>query len=262
VLLSLGTGTRPPSHEEDAAASRQRVTNKFPFRLYRSFMSMDGESAWRAFWSQLDEEDRRYSFRMNYILPWVPPLDSVESIGYMLDLASRQGLGVQGRRVLSALLAASLFFELSSIPRLEMGNFQCVGSIRCRFDAKVLIRALVGLHGSDMEFLLGDARVGACLSERGICHACGRYCLPIRFSVRSQDDRIELALKMSGKHVRLGAPQTLKWFLRQQGLDLCFGSANHGMPARVECKDCQMSIRHKHALSLSQLERRKVRFVS
>ncbi|KKZ66707.1 hypothetical protein EMCG_07612 [[Emmonsia] crescens] len=262
VLLSLGTGFGAPSRKMSAGS--QRFKDKFPFRLYRFFMSMDGEKAWQALISQLDEETRRHFLRINVLLPGgVPALDGLSEVETMIGSACEQGIGVQGRRALGLLMAASLFFELSYRPRLENGSYHCIGSIRCRISAKTVIRVFSGLYQSAAaKFVLGAVGLGVSLLDEDTCPSCGLYCLPVRFSVKTLDEPLKLAVEVGETRLRLGRHRSARWFCRQQGLDLNFGASNHGMPSRVYCRVCQMKIGRKRALSFppGTAERRKVRF--
>lgn len=219
---------------------------------------MDGEVAWRDLCDQLDNDMCKSFFRLNISIPGGGPrLDSVDSMDELIRLTCEQGIGTVGRDAISALLAASLFFELVHHPGPDYR--QCVGCIRSRIPGGGVVRAIMGLHGSEIEYTIDDKPIGNRLSENDMCGSCGRYCLPVRFSIASRATPLRLGLAAGGKFYRISPPQPVDWYSHQQGLEAEFGLANHGVQPRTWCKTCHRRIAREHAINLASTSYRRLK---
>ncbi|KAH8431681.1 patatin-like phospholipase family protein [Aspergillus melleus] len=270
IMVSLGTGSaaldRLPatSHHRDR---RRRWPSGFAFRLYDSLMaSMDAEQAWRGLLGQVEETARQNYRRLNVEFPGKEPsLNAVEKVQWMTNLADNKAK-VEVPAVLTSLLLASLFFELSCAPRWVDGHYHCSGTIRCRLPGQTLVEALRGLHpeASASTYVMGMDRLGISPYDEAVCRRCTRYCVPIHFVVRELDSPIVLSLQLTRTHRENlgGFPLTLRWFLDQQGLDAVgHTSSLPRLPAHTGCKSCDARVQRKSALQPHSRHKRRVRFI-
>ncbi|PYH40085.1 patatin-like phospholipase family protein [Aspergillus saccharolyticus JOP 1030-1] len=258
TLVSLGTG-------KTAGQLRRSRPRGFAFRLYDSFLaSMDAEQAWDDLLGQLDQLDRRNYYRLNVTFPNREPLlNAVTQVEWMQRLAD-DSAKVHVPNVLSSLLIACLFFELSSPPQLVDGRYHCHGVIRCRLRGKQWIETFGRLHPEASAYLLGKSQLDASPFNDAICTSCARYCVPIRFILNSLDSTIVLSLDLGENQVRHfgGSPLSLRHIVQRLGLDLIGCSRLAKFPARSECRACDLRI-HRKAAPGSQRSsyKKRVRFI-
>ncbi|KAB8067084.1 FabD/lysophospholipase-like protein [Aspergillus leporis] len=260
TLISFGTG-------KSVGRRRRRLWARgFASRLYHSFMaSMDAEQAWNELLGQLDETSKRCYHRLDVTFPGEAPLmNSAAEVEWMANLVD-QVASAQVPSALDSLLLSSLFFELSAAPRWEGNRFHCIGVIRCRLRGTILVDVLSRLHPRATTFILDSARLGISPFDGATCDCCLRYCVPIRFWTEGLDNCITISLELEPNkiHPLGGFPLSLRWLLTRQSLELFDGSANSsGLPARAECKSCDMRIHRKCMLTpQTRSYRKRVRFI-
>lgn len=247
VLVSFGTG-RPARTAVPSATRRRRLRRTLPRRrawnrLYRTLMNaMDGEASWAQLLQQVDEATRERLLRVNAVLPGPEPaIDAAHTMGDLDQMAWEQGIGVQGYRALWYLLSVSLFLELESVPLGNLGEHHCMGIIRCRLSGDCFLSTLDRLGMSVVDYLLDGVPLGVRVANDGVCRGCGRYVVPVRFSVRSVDQPITLSLLVR-PHQALpvgGSGCSAQWFIDQQGFEAVFGTPNHGALSRSRCRECE-----------------------
>ena len=232
VVLSLGTGTANNLKSPKAPHFRELFTDGFIPRLCRSFMSsIDGERAWRDITNRFDDATKADYFRLN--IPFddaaEPLLDDLECIDTLRQSVHLQPQGSRDRaEVASALLVASLYFELDTLPKYEFGQYFCTGIIRCRNDFDGVLKSLARIHTKQLEFATETENLGA-LTIDDICHNCRLYHKKIRFHVRHLEDTVSLFVKINDLERRKisGFPHSMQWFIKQQQLDAPFGKIDH-----------------------------------
>ncbi|KKZ66705.1 hypothetical protein EMCG_07613 [[Emmonsia] crescens] len=206
-------------------------------------MSMNRKKAWQALISQLNKKTQRHFLQINVLLSGgVPALNDLLKVETMIGSACEQGIEVQSRRVLSLLMIISLFFKLF---------------------AKTVIQVFSELYQSAAaKFVLEAVGLEVSLLDEDTCSSCDLYCLPVHFSVKTLDKPLKLMIEVRETQLRLEQHQSVRWFCRQQGLDLNFEAFNHGMSSCVYCRICQMKIGRKQVLSFSPgtAEQRKIQF--
>lgn len=264
ALISLGTGcsVAPKSHARRRHVGRKRG---FAFRLFDSFMaSLDAEDAWRELLPQVPPSRRSNYHRLNVNFPGsVPLLNAAGSVKWMTDLVD-QVAGITVTPALSSLLLASLFFELCATPLWQDGYYHCVGVIRCRLRGPAVVDALRRLHPQASTYVCGADTLNVSPFDKALCGECSRYCVPVRFAVKTPDSPIRLSLQVDGDNLRLlgGFPLPLRWFLERQGLTLVGQHIGPLPPGRSNCKSCDMRIYRKTALARPHRSHQKsVRFI-
>lgn len=267
TLVSLGMGSgfhrQPESHSSQRRCS---WTRRFAFQLYDMFMaSMDAEQAWNELLGQLDEAHKQHYHRLNVVFPGQEPLlNATGQVKWMKDLVN-QTASIQVPPVLTSLVLASLFLELSSAPCWEEGQLHCVGAIRCHLKGNVLVDLLRKFHPQASTYVIGAVKLDISPSEDAIYGSCSRYCVPVRFAVEGHDSQIALALELSRDEQQLlgGFLISLRWLLERQGFKWNNYATNWiDLPGRTECKACDLRINRKSALAQpSRRYRKKVRFI-
>lgn len=242
VVLSLGTGTTDGQSQINPHY-RHRINDGFIPRLYRSFMSsLDGEHSWKDMINRLDDTTREDYFRFNIEINGSPDIDNITRMDEWRDTVRQQSTALaRCEEVVSALLVSSFFFELEKPPEYERGFFRCDGFIRCRSNCNNVVKAVERLCDNEMEFLLDSGVVAIFEGRNDICRWCQRYRKKITFYVRHPSDQVTLSLRM-GEHScrRLsGFPQTMEWFVKMQELDGFMGVADHKIPGKLDCFNCE-----------------------
>lgn len=244
VVLSLGTGTEDSLRSPKAPHFRDVLNDGFIPRLCRSFMSsLDGERVWKELGNRLDEDSKADFFRLN--VPFQGDEPRLDDVGCVDELRRSVHLHAEGPRdrtkIALALLVASFFFELDTVPWFEGGRYLCQGYIRCRNDPKAVIHALIRLYGAQMEFTFETGTLGA-LSVEDVCSTCNLYCKKVRFYVRHLKENVKMHLRVNGLERRKlsGFPHSMAWFVHQQQLDSPFGNAEHGAPGSFRCGACRV----------------------
>lgn len=232
VTISLGTGevTKSPPIDSGRSHSLQR--------LWSSFMDfLDGHSRSRDMKNGLCQRQREDFFRLDTQLPSPIRLDDTKS----LELQKRMVYSTPQRQlteVATALLVSSFFFKLDGPLTYEGGFYHCRGSIRCRVNARDVIRALQNIHSTQMEFVTSSAKLVDCDMERDVCSTCCRYKKAIAFYLRHPDELVTVSMRMGDTERKIsGFPQTISWFEKQQGYHCPFGSGQY-FQTTMECSSC------------------------
>ncbi|KAL6716956.1 hypothetical protein ACLMJK_004869 [Lecanora helva] len=243
IVLSLGTGKGDSLKSPKAPHFRNVLNDGFVPRLCRSFMSsLDGERAWRDLANRLDEESKADYFRLNVPFSGEEPrLDDIRCIDELRASVHLQPDGLKDRtRVALALLMASFFFELDTLPSFEAGRYLCEGSIRCRNDPRAVIQLISKLYGDRLEFIVDTGTLGS-LSVKDVCPVCYLFCKKARFYVRHLEETVNMQIRLNGLERRKlsGFPHSMAWFIHQQRLDSPFGNAEHSIPGNFRCGVCR-----------------------
>lgn len=140
----------------------------------------------------------------------------------------------------SALLTASFYFELQSIPYFENGNYECHGTIRCRNNFDEVLRFFETNYDKQLEFSVNANFLGF-LSSSDICTICHMYSKTITFNVKQLEDTVTIKLKLNAHEKRKisGFPHNMLWFIKQQQLDAVFGTSYHDSPRISRCQMCR-----------------------
>lgn len=239
VVLSLGTGKNDDIHPLKAPHFRHVFNDGFIPRLCRSFMSsLDGERAWRDLINRLDDNIKADYFRFNISIS--AEETSIDDANQMENLRRSVSLlpnGLEDRiNAASALLTASFYFELQSIPCFENGNYACHGTIRCRNNFDEVLK----FFETKSEFSVNANFLGF-LSSSDICTLCHMYSKAITFNVRQLEDTVTIKLKLNAHEKRKisGFPHNMLWFIKQQQLDAVFGTSYHDSPRINRCQMCR-----------------------
>ena len=257
VFLSLGTGSPPEVPANTPSHFRHVLLDGFIPRLLRSCMSKaDGEAMWGEFLNSLDEKARGDYFRLNVPLDGAALIDDVDSMESLREKVRSAPTGASDRlETAKALLASFFFFQLECLPTHSRSGYFVEGSIRCRHDSRSVSQAMTALrievvdYGTDHESISTATNIAD-----DICYLCGRYKKYVQFHVRHPSDTV--SIYMQSRHMNRrkvsGFPQTLEWFITQQGLRHVYGRSDHGMPGLESCQACTRTIRPpKHNLSTS-----------
>ena len=242
VVLSLGTGSDEEARSPKAPHFRHVFNDGFIPRLCRSFMSsLDGERVWRDLQNRLDENTRADYFRFNIAIHEEETrIDDVEQMEMLKNYVQLQPHGQADRvKMASALLAASFYFELETVPILEAGHYTCLGFIRCRNDGKAVIDSMTDLYGSRIEICTDTSILGT-LDHKNVCNVCHLYRKRIVFFVRHLKDVVTISLKynVSTRRKISGFPHNMLWFIQQQELDASFGKRDHDVSGQLRCQLC------------------------
>ncbi|KAL9077890.1 MAG: hypothetical protein Q9157_003189 [Trypethelium eluteriae] len=241
VVLSLGTGMTE-TQSPVAPHFRHVLNDGFIPRLYRSFMSsFDGESVWRDLQNRLDERAKRDYFRFNLEMKDTPLIDDTSRMTeFRQSVSAQPATREHCHDVTIALLVSCFFFELEAVPCFDKGAYRCEGTVRCRTLSENVPRVLSGRY-TRIEFITDGGVLGTFDSYHDICWACHRYSKKLLFYVQHPSDVISLELRL-GDHQRRrlsGFPQSMEWFVKQQGLDADFGTPDHGSPGTLYCRVCE-----------------------
>jgi hypothetical protein len=244
LVLSVGTGTEIPSGSPKASHFRHIFRDGFIPRLYRCFLSsIDGQIAWRELINRLSEEDGRDYVRLNVSLASpAPALDDISKIECLRESVHLQFEKSSAHlNVAYKLLMARFYFSLEEIPqRQPSGLYHCFGVVRCRLPGETAVQCLRLLGCADISLELNQGFLTAIDWTGNICRLCHRFSQRVDFLVRDLGDPLTLTWNSEMGRRRVSAfPQSMTWFVRQQGLDMIFGSADHGLPGRLECHVCR-----------------------
>lgn len=181
-------------------------------------------------------------FQLDSAFPDAPPaMDSAGSMEHLAQWVKSQPSGPhKHREIILALLTTCFFFELDNAPVFHCGLFHCVSTIKCQIPVQSVICCLNLLQPSEQqEFYKDKLNLGLWLSMDDICSACHCYTCPVHFYTHSLEEQLTLSLQLGNLTYWLSAfPNTVKWFIEQQGLGCEFGTANHGVPLKMGCVSC------------------------
>ncbi|KAA8652779.1 hypothetical protein EYZ11_003790 [Aspergillus tanneri] len=267
ILLNIGAGERA----EEACRSRtgphpprSLARRHFLWPVLRSFMkTMDGKISWLRLWHHTACSEREPLSRLDIQLSGPEPrLDAAHCMSDLIQQAALQGVGDHGRRCLLRLLAQSLFFELVAAPERDINSwsYRCRGVIRCRVPGDALISALQHVDTSQKEFVFGNRPLRINASEDAVCHKCGRYCVPVQFSVDRLDDVIVLSVRLEdgARYPVGGFPNPMRWFMDRQGVSPMFGFSGPWLASRDDCVACEKRLISRRNLRVRQLQARRV----
>ena len=206
--------------------------------------------------NNLQEENRNTYKRLNTLLPTNEP--GIDNISRMDELRESVHLDskLQGNceKTIHGLLIAAFYFELDSIPKsLPGGRLHCSGMIRCRLPGEVLIGLYKRVHPFSLSFMTHSRTLGHYHGRYDLCSSCAQYRKRIEFTVRDLDEPTSLYAK-SAKRIpqKISAfPQTMRWFVNQQGLDTPFGNLYHGAMQHSACDSCSL-VRNEYPLSIGK----------
>jgi len=243
MVLSLGTGTTKASASPSAPNFRHVFLDGFIPRLYRSFISsLDGQSAWQDLQNRLDNESRKDYFRLNVILTEKQfTIDDVNCMAELRDCVhTKSDFKHNCTEIVHAILLSSLFFELSHMPLFVDGVYHCYGMIRCRLDGICMLEALGRLQQSHWAVVTETEILGYLEPERHVCKLCRCYQMPVRVTTRHPADTTTIYVQSITKARRKisGFPQTMEWFVLQQGLEADFGTPHHSRIGHPKCRAC------------------------
>ena len=246
IVISVGTGTRKDSISPRLTSFRHVLFDGCIPRLWRAYMSsFDGESNFRDVVNNLDEENRDDYKRLNILLPINEP--GIDNTSRMSELQESVRLNPQlmesCRKTLYALLIATFYFELDTLPTNLSGQFQCFGTIRCRLPGDVMVKLLGRIHSSRLTFETSSKTLGYYGGMSDLCSICKRYRKRVEFNVRDLDQLVSIRVQTSGRPLRkIGAfPQTIQWFIDRQALNAPFGTAFHSDLGHRTCRLCLKS---------------------
>ena len=261
LVLSLGTGTEVTDQSPKAPYFRHILSDGFIPRLYRTFMSsLDGERAWRESVSRMDSQRRGNYFRLNLQLPNAESrLDDVkqmEKLRRSIYLQPEDTRRDELKRILCAVLAATFFFELESLPVYEAGAYTCRGFIRCRNDPLAVLQVVNKLYPQGARFALSTVTLSPLLHDH-ICPACTCYCQSIQLTVAKLSERIDINMIFSNLDSRpiSGFPRSMNHVLSNQSLDAPFGSSDHGQLRKLSCPRCREFAAQQPKLDLAKKRR-------
>lgn len=203
--------------------------------------SLDGERVWRELRNRLDDNAKADYFRFNIpISEDEARIDGIEQMEELRRYVQLQPSGHDARiKTAVALITASFFFELEAVPLLELGHYECRGSVRCRNDGQTVTAALFRLLGLHLELSTDTAILGK-VSQDDICKVCRLYRRKVIVRVRHLEDIVNLYVKfgVTGRRKISGFPHSMSWFIHQQQLASEFGQENHDSPSRLQCSVC------------------------
>ena len=228
---------------------RHVFQDRFIPQLYRLFMSsLDGQMAWRDLVNRLDEQSQEDYIRLNISLP-LTNISAIDNPNQMPDL--RQSVHLQSQsqgnnlKIAFTLLSSEFYFELSAPPQFISGLYLCRGLIRCRGAGAAMANALERVHKGKLGFSTETEKLGALNMEQDICHLCHRFYKKVEFCVRDLADPVVIYLYSDQSHRRRisAFPQTMNWFVQQQGFTAVFGRQDHGIPGKFSCQVCDLGFK-------------------
>ncbi|KAJ6008530.1 FabD/lysophospholipase-like protein [Penicillium herquei] len=246
VVISLGTGSGTKDYPSKSVSNfRNVLVDGWMPRIYRSFSSsFEGSTTWREFLDSVNEKHRDDYFRFDVTVPGgLPRMDNVDCMDRLSKLVRSDPAGVQKHKeAIASLLASSFYFQLDAKPEYYSGFLQCIGSVRCRAPAHYVLNWIHGFDSSRKDFYKDSINLGIHLSSEDICEHCQRYSRRLRFMVRDLKQTIGLSIQFGGRSHSLSAlPNSIQWFIEQQGLDGTFGSPAHTQAsAETGCPICEV----------------------
>ncbi|KAK5163070.1 uncharacterized protein LTR77_011005 [Saxophila tyrrhenica] len=226
LILSLGTGgllrTDAPSYPTSRGPSSKRVVS----RIYRwgtktLMATVDPETVHQKVLKMLDPTEKSRYFRWNLMLSdTLPSLDDASSMDFLTQQTERCVPQGKLRDIKIALVASSFFFELDGPPaRNDGGSYDCTGTIRIRGEPARVLELVRSVHSGKIPIFKNAESVDDDLRLRE-CFVCKRHVQRVAFTV---DDltipfNLKLGLGRAGEHAMSGLPQTMQWFVDQQGL--------------------------------------------
>ena len=244
-VLSLGTGTDLNSRL-DAPPFRHILRDGFVCRAYRWLKgAIDGEDEWQNLINDIDRKYRDSFMRVNISLSSsglaLDDLDQMESLSreVLMQFQTKH----DSVKVSLNLLFSRLFFELDELPAFTgHGLYHCRGTIRCRLPGFKFLQATKAMSVEKLVITMDEETLALSNLQEEVCGLCHCYSRKLEFYVRHLDQVVTMSVcnEADGRERReLSAfPQSMEWFVEQQGLRDVFGSIDHGVPNRQPCKAC------------------------
>lgn len=230
VVVSMGTGTKPPQQISRLSSTGRLSTDRFMSRLFKSFASsIDGENRWQDVLNSVALNKRADFFRLNVVLDKEPDIDDVGALGDLREQVELQAdIGLM-QDVVRALLISAFYFEIDRAPVYEKTAraYRCYGRILCRGQPRRIVSALSRLHLRTLELTISGNPPQAFLPNEHVCETCDQFCYHVTFLVRQvRTEVVELGIREGEVWSRKlsGFPQTIEWFMKQQRLNSPFGS--------------------------------------
>ena len=200
---------------------------------------MDGKRTWQELMNRVGDKSKQHYFRLDVGLDEAPAIDDVTCMNRLRNSVHFETNAASARiELVSALLTASFFFELDTIPKFEGGLYRCDGSIYCRNHIYGVLRGLANANGANTEFANDDGYLANLDGMTSVCMHCHRYRKSVAFYVRDLGALTTIYLKSDESPRRRisGFPQTIQWFIKQQRLDAVFGAPDR--ISRAKCRFC------------------------
>ena len=193
--------------------------------------------------NRLDEECQDDYIRLNISLPDPEPeIDAVDQMDSLRQSVHLQSQGDAEAKHAFTLLSSQFFLKLKGLLRkLTSGLYSCRGFICCKLGGFVIVAALKRVHPEELSWILDNQTVASMDMETDVCSLCHRYRKEVEFFVQDLETPLAISLRGTDDRTRRisAFPQSMKWFIEQQGLDNSFGNMNHGIPGRLTCRACE-----------------------
>ena len=244
-VLSLGTGTN--LFKDTASPKFQNLlVDGFIPRTYRWLKGLfDGDVQWRGLLNDVSTDRRDNFVRMNVSLPEsalaLDNLDGMEALSNAVSLS--YGSPGEVSSIAATLLLSRLFFTLDSLPvYTNYATYHCRGTIRSRVPGHNLSKAIKGLGIDSASFLFGEEILATTMWQDDICRVCHCFCVKVEFCVSSLEALTWLTVEIDSMRKGLSSfPQTMDWFIEQQGLRAAFGRKDQGQVGRsLGCHACEV----------------------
>ena len=263
-VLSLGTGTDLNS-QPDAPHFRHVWGDGFIPRTLRWLKGViDGEDEWRNLVNDIDRDHRGSFMRMNISLP--PSANTIDDANHVETLGKEVFEQSQrtndDRQIGINLLLSRLYFELDELPKFTgHGLYHCRGTIRSRISGQTLAQAAKAISIENAAYFFGKELLTVTNFQDDTCRFCHLYTKKINFYVRHLDQPVQISIGRDTEHNKIRDlsvfPQSMRWFIIQQGLEAPFGSSDNGMPNRQRCKLCNLTFKHQKRRNCSDNSPRK-----
>lgn len=253
VAVSVGTGCSEWPFSARPAYMRGILRDGYVPRLLRSLLfspSLDGQNGWAALMNRISEIDRDRYFRLN--LSYEDQDLALDDVDQMSQLQERAMLYIldhhECSRVARALWGASFFFELDSLPSFLNGLYHCQGSILCRRPySKLMVEQITQRYPRAAFLINNEESSNGTLTNVVCCSACGYFRQFVHLETQHLDENIDIRLSFDEAHCTNigGMPQSVSWYIVQQGLNLPFGRPDHGRSSRSRDCGCMTRGRRK-----------------
>jgi len=231
LVLSLGTGLRPPDTSLRDWTYSDLLIDCLGLRLVRWSRerlreALDAEvvhlEVSRMF-KTLDSRSASRYHRVNPELPdGLPRLDDAASMESMMAGVQHCYDVAQLSEIKMSLIASSFYFELVGPPtRGRADQFRCSGAIRIRGDPQHVCELVRTVSTDLVHFIKNKENVANVQLEEERCSSCGRFNLPIKFTVPEIESNVTISIRLGvgQEHHISGFPQAMDWFITQQRLD-------------------------------------------
>jgi len=235
AVLSLGTGFKRISEDDEHAEGLSFFRSRYVPRLFRSFLnSFVGESRWQELQNSLSPDFRDRYHRMNIeFYGEEPSLDDVGAITTLQKQAKTQASSNKAVQKCADNLLASLFYiELDGVPEFDRTVFVCKGRILCRIGPthRALRALIIRLKDFVARFHLDFEQSITCV-DTSIMRSIekGRpYSRRFTLKVMSLEDTVDIKVDGLTRRARSisNCPYKLRTLITDQGLDCVFGHRN------------------------------------